>query len=380
MDFSSVMPGEKSFHAASAVKLMEMGTSFGNVLTTLWFKFVKILSFTTCFRGIGGPGLDVWFGMDGCLLWMGLVVGLEGLQLLLPICWRVGLVAMCAMTSMAGLSQRIGLSRFGPVVSLLHLMSGQMAVWFGTRYLGSALEELAFFSFASGSCWFRRSWRHLELLPLDGNTGSERSWLYFSVPKPLQTVQRAELWRAIAALQAARPVHLGVDNANVVGHVGRMLAGRRLGRPYELLVDGDLLVLVHKLLDARGPGTTNISKVKGHADEGLVRGGRVRELDKIGNDVADHAADLGWRRVGAGVMDARRNFSNACRSWYPVIRDLHRFFISISRAVVNEDGRGGTAPHHMVWSAGGRPKRRRPVEAVRNYAMLPGPQRLWTGS
>ena len=120
-----------------------------------------------------------------------------------------------------------------------------------------------------------------------------------------------------------------------------MLAGRRPGRPYELLVDGDILVLVHKLLDARGPGTTNISKVKGHADEGLVRGGRVRELDKMGNDVADHAADLGRRRVGAGVMDARRNLSNACRFWYPVIRALHRFFIAISRSVVNEDGRGG---------------------------------------
>ena len=164
------------------------------------------------------------------------------------------------------------------------------------------------FSFASGSCWFRRSWGHLELLPPESDTDSERSWLYFSVPKPLQTVQRAELWGVIAALQASKPVHLGVDNANVVGHVGRMLAGKMPGRPYELLADGDLLVLVHRLLDARGPGTTNISKVKGHADEGLVRGGRVRELDKVGNDMADHAADLGRRRVGAGVMDARRNF------------------------------------------------------------------------
>ena len=48
------------------------------------------------------------------------------------------------------------------------------------------------FAFASGSGWFHRSWGHLELLPLDLNSGSERS--SFSVPKPLQTVQRAELW------------------------------------------------------------------------------------------------------------------------------------------------------------------------------------------
>ena len=33
----------------------------------------------------------------------------------------------------------------------------------------------------------------------------------------------------------------------------------------------------------------------------------------------------------------------------------------------------------MVWSAGSRHKRRRRVDAVRNYAMLPGPQRLWSG-
>ena len=67
-------------------------------------------------------------------------------------------------------------------------------------------------------------------------------------------------------------------------------------RPSELLVDGDLLSLVKMLVVARGAGTTATSKVKGHADEGLVRGGRVREADKIGNDLADEAADFGRRR------------------------------------------------------------------------------------
>ena len=137
-----------------------------------------------------------------------------------------------------------------------------------------------------------------------------------------------------------------------------ILAGRKPDKPLELLVDGDLLALVQKLTDARGPGTTAVSKVKGHADECLVRGGRVREMDKVGNDMADQAADLGRRRGGADVIDARRNFSNACKYWYPVIRDLHRFFIAIARAVVNEDGRGGVAPDPMVWSAGSRLKRR----------------------
>ena len=53
------------------------------------------------------------------------------------------------------------------------------------------------FSFVSGSCWFQRSRGHLELLPPDENTGSERSWLYFSFPRPWQTVQRAELWELL---------------------------------------------------------------------------------------------------------------------------------------------------------------------------------------
>ena len=89
-----------------------------------------------------------------------------------------------------------------------------------------------------------------------------------------------------------------MDNANVVGHVGRVLAGKKPSRPLEILVDGDLIAIVQKLLDIRGPGSTAISKVKGHADEGLVRGGMVREMDKIGNDMADQAADLGG--VGLG--------------------------------------------------------------------------------
>ena len=78
------------------------------------------------------------------------------------------------------------------------------------------------------------------------------------------------------ALQAARPTHLGVDNANVVGHVGRIITRKEQVRLFEPLVDGDLLSLVIMLILARGAGTTAISKVKGHADEGLVREKLIR--------------------------------------------------------------------------------------------------------
>ena len=88
------------------------------------------------------------------------------------------------------------------------------------------------------------------------------------------------------------------------------------------------------------------------------------------------AVSCSWR-VGCAVVDARRNLSGICGRWYPVLLDLHRFFIAISRAVVNHDGWESAAPDPMVWSAGANPKRRRLVHAVRDRALLPGPPGLW---
>ena len=123
--------------------------------------------------------------------------------------------------------------------------------------------------------------------------------------------------------------------------------------------------------------TVQITKVKGHADEGMVLDDRVREVDRLDKDAAEEAADFGRRRVGNAVIDARHNLSGVCGRWYPVVLDLHRFFIAISRAVVNHDGRDGTAPDPLVWSAGAHPKRRRLVHAVRDRAFLPGPPGIW---
>ena len=126
------------------------------------------------------------------------------------------------------------------------------------------------------------------------------------------------------------------------------------------------------MLDLRGRDTVRITKVKGHADE-------ARELDRLGNNAAGEAADFGRRRVGPAVIDDRRHLSGVCGRWYPVVLDLHRFFIAISRAVVNHDGNNGTAPDPILWSVGALPKRRRLVHAVRNLATLPGPPALWLG-
>ena len=60
----------------------------------------------------------------------------------------------------------------------------------------------------------------------------------------------------------------------MVRHVGRLLDGGHCSHPSELVTDG-------RMLDLRGRDTVRIAKVKGHADEGMVLDGRVRELDRL---------------------------------------------------------------------------------------------------
>ena len=174
--------------------------------------------------------------------------------------------------------------------------------------------------------WAERSWGHIDDGLHENRTVSSCRG-YCSVPGPSQSVQRAELWGVILALQASCGVHLGVDNLNVVRHVGRLLDGGPRVRPFEIVKDGDLLCLVDRMLQLRGLDTVKVSKVKGHADDGMVLEGRVLDLDRLGNNAADEAADFGRRRVPVHVIDARRNLVEVCNRWYPVVRHLHRFLL-----------------------------------------------------
>ena len=245
--------------------------------------------------------------------------------------------------------------------------------------LSTVSSSGAGFSTGHPSCfWAGCSWGQVD----DGDQGNQGVACcrgYCSVPGPLQSVQRAELWGVILALQASRGVHLGVDNLNVVRHVGRLLDGDIGALPFLVVPDGDLLCLIHHMLLLRGPDTVRVTKVKGHASEDMVVGGRVRDVDRLGNNAADEAADFGRRRVPVRVVDARRNLVGVCSRWYPVVSHLHRFFVAIARAVVNHDDGSGTAPNPLVWSAGSLPKKRRVVDAVRNFAFLPGPVDIWSG-
>ena len=56
-----------------------------------------------------------------------------------------------------------------------------------------------------------------------GDARLERCRAFMPVPGVMQTVERAEFWGAIIAMQAYWPCHLGIDNLNVAGSIGRLL-------------------------------------------------------------------------------------------------------------------------------------------------------------
>ena len=104
-----------------------------------------------------------------------------------------------------------------------------------------------------------------------GDARLERCRASLPVPGVLQTVQRAEFWGAIVALQAYWPCHLGIDNLNVARSIDC------LAKPLPLVKDGDLVALVRCVIRTRGRDTVRVTKVKGHAkDDDDVQHGRVR--------------------------------------------------------------------------------------------------------
>ena len=207
-----------------------------------------------------------------------------------------------------------------------------------------------------------------------GDARLERCRAFLPVPGVLQTVQRAELWGAIVAMQAYWPCHLGIDNLNVVRSIGRLLDADCLAKPLPLVKDGDLVALVQYVIRTRGRDTVRVTKVRGHATDDDVQHGRVRLMDQQSNVEADIAAHLGRRHQTELLINARRRLLQARSYWYPIMTVLHRFMVAIARVSVNHDGKGGTAPDPLVWDQGSRPKVRKLAIRVNvDLASLPGP-------
>ena len=147
-----------------------------------------------------------------------------------------------------------------------------------------------------------------------GDARLERCRAFLPVPGVMQTVQRAEFWGAIVALQAY--CHLGIDNLNVARCIGRLLDSDCLTKPLPLVKDGDLIALARYMILTRGRETVRVTQVKGHAEDVDVQQGRVRLLDQQGNAEADSAADLGRRHQSEVLIDARRRLLQALVSYY----------------------------------------------------------------
>ena len=114
-----------------------------------------------------------------------------------------------------------------------------------------------------------------------GDARLERCHALMPVPGVMQTVQRAEFWGAIVALQAYWPCHLGIDILNVARTLGRLLDRDSLVRPLHLVKDGDLIALVQYMIRTRGRDTVRVTKVKGHAENVDVQQGRVPLEDQV---------------------------------------------------------------------------------------------------
>ena len=189
-----------------------------------------------------------------------------------------------------------------------------------------------------------RRWCHLDDLGLVGGV-VESCRGFWSVPGPVQTVQGAEFWGLFVPCRRPRLFSWGGDNLNVVRHVGRLLDGCRSSCPAELLNDGDLIMLIDRVLEQRDRDTDRVTKVKGHADAEIVRVRQVRESDKLGKDAPDEAGGLILQSLMHVV-----SCLGVCRRWYPTIVDLHRFFIAISRVVVTApDPPCCAQPRHAAW-------------------------------
>ena len=370
-----VRPGRKMFHVVFAGRGMVMDIYFGNVL----FHPLQHVRELPEFAFLMSLDRGKW---PRCLLWHGWLPGLNGLLSNKPWALSFGELASFHLGRCLG-AYPVGFAAdwtppdYWDADDIALEVPEHPNFWTdGSR---EDFSSIGGFEVAGAGVYLPAAevafdlsvWGTVEEY---GDARLERCRAFLPVPGVLQTVQRAEFWSAIVALQAYWPCHLGIDNLNVVRSIGRLLDADCLAKPLPLVKDGDLVALVQYMIRTRGRDTVRVTKVKGHAEDVDVQQGRVRLMDQQGNVEADVAADLGRRHQSEVLIDARRRLLGARSHWYPIMTDLHRFMIAIARVSVNHDGKGGTAPDPLVWDQGSRPKVRQLAVRVNvDLASLPGP-------
>ena len=141
-----------------------------------------------------------------------------------------------------------------------------------------------------------------DLLARSGwvEAGTQGTLFWGQLDGPAISSTRSEAWGIAAALLLPRPLHLGVDNKGAVQNLNRILAGgpNLTRKPWGMREDGDVWGVVHALVHQRGPAATKCTKVKGHATDQMVAGGKVRLVDQKGNAAADGAVGRGYASYG----------------------------------------------------------------------------------
>ena len=111
-----------------------------------------------------------------------------------------------------------------------------------------------------------------------------------------------------------------------------------------------------------------------------VQSESVRRTEKVGDDAADLAVDLGrWRQNGRGHQ-CQAHSSKLCKDLFPRVGHLHRFFIAVS-------GWSLTAVKEvmglLIIPSSGVVEGFPSVFGCKvqcEFAALPGPRQLWSGS
>ena len=162
------------------------------------------------------------------------------------------------------------------------------------------------------------------------------------------------------AMQRDGPVHIGIDNQATVTAVneiaehqiqrketklvndkgGFIIGGgttryhsvSKSKRPWSLVKNGDLNQSIEEGVIQKGTGNLKASKVKGHATEEMVEQGKVRRIDKEGNDISDEGADRGAERTNIKVVASGYVFSKRHKFYKILMQRILWFIIKIRKA------------------------------------------------
>ena len=112
---------------------------------------------------------------------------------------------------------------------------------------------------------------------------------------------RMEIAAAIIALASRQPVHMGTDSKAFMDKALKLHhlieQDKQPRRTWGTQHDGDLWKIYYEHAKHKGTNAIAITKMKGHATQ-KIEDNVVRECDKLGNDMADSAAEEGVKLLG----------------------------------------------------------------------------------